>query len=103
MTSKKYRLGELLANVIIARSYLIIVYIIITIPRYSNDHEMFKEILALLTENFNNTKQDGYVSFATDAISAIYHVSAVMYLAARYQKALALHGGYFGILASESA
>ncbi|XP_076685668.1 CAP-D2 condensin subunit isoform X2 [Andrena cerasifolii] len=43
--------------------------------RYSNDHEMFKEIVALLTENFNNTKQDGYVSFATDAISAIYHLA----------------------------
>ncbi|XP_076247462.1 CAP-D2 condensin subunit [Calliopsis andreniformis] len=43
--------------------------------RYSNDHEIFKQILTLLVENFTNTEQDGYVSFATDAISAIYHLA----------------------------
>lgn len=35
---------------------------------------MFKEILPLLIENFANVEEDGYISFATDAISAIYHV-----------------------------
>ncbi|XP_076167655.1 CAP-D2 condensin subunit [Ptiloglossa arizonensis] len=43
--------------------------------RYLNDHEMFKEILALLIENFNNIKTDGYISFATDAINVIYHLA----------------------------
>ncbi|XP_017757299.1 PREDICTED: condensin complex subunit 1 [Eufriesea mexicana] len=43
--------------------------------RYPNDHEMFKEILALLIENFTNLKEDGYISFATDAINAIYHLA----------------------------
>ncbi|KAK1132275.1 hypothetical protein K0M31_016395 [Melipona bicolor] len=43
--------------------------------RYPNDHEMFKEILLLLIENFANVEEDGYISFATDAISAIYHLA----------------------------
>lgn len=36
---------------------------------------MFKKILSLLIENFINIEEDGYISFATDAINAIYHVS----------------------------
>ncbi|CAK9809075.1 Condensin complex subunit 1 [Anthophora quadrimaculata] len=43
--------------------------------RYTNDHEMFKQILTILMENFTNTEEDGYVSFATDAINAIYHLA----------------------------
>ncbi|XP_071858144.1 CAP-D2 condensin subunit [Bombus fervidus] len=43
--------------------------------RYPNDHEMFKEILTLLIENFANLENDGYISFATDAINAIYHAT----------------------------
>lgn len=43
--------------------------------RYPNDHEMFKEILSLLIENFINIEEDGYISFATDAINAIYHLA----------------------------
>ncbi|XP_076630904.1 CAP-D2 condensin subunit [Colletes latitarsis] len=43
--------------------------------RYPNDHEMFKEILNLLIENFTNMEEDGYVSFATDAVSAIYYLA----------------------------
>ncbi|KZC05191.1 Condensin complex subunit 1 [Dufourea novaeangliae] len=43
--------------------------------RYPNDHEMFKEIFTLLIDNFTNTKEDGYISFATDAISVIYHLA----------------------------
>lgn len=39
---------------------------------------MFQEILALLTENFTNAEQDGYISFSTDAISVIYHVRIVI-------------------------
>ncbi|XP_046144630.1 condensin complex subunit 1-like isoform X4 [Osmia bicornis bicornis] len=43
--------------------------------RYSNDHEIFTKILILLTENFTNMEEDAYVSFATDAISTIYHLA----------------------------
>ncbi|XP_017876679.1 condensin complex subunit 1 [Ceratina calcarata] len=43
--------------------------------RHPNDHEMFKEILTLLIENFANTEQDGYISFATHAINAVYHLA----------------------------
>lgn len=43
--------------------------------RYSNDHDMFQEILTLLTDNFASTNEKAYISFATDAINAIYHVS----------------------------
>lgn len=39
---------------------------------------MFKDIFSLLIDNFANTKEDGYVSFVTDAISVIYHVSIRM-------------------------
>lgn len=39
---------------------------------------MFKEILILLIENFANLENDGYISFATDAINAIYHASILM-------------------------
>ncbi|XP_029054482.2 condensin complex subunit 1-like [Osmia bicornis bicornis] len=43
--------------------------------RYPNDHEIFTKILTLLTENFTNMEEDGYVSLATDAISTIYHLA----------------------------
>ncbi|XP_076281904.1 condensin complex subunit 1-like isoform X2 [Lasioglossum baleicum] len=43
--------------------------------RYPNDHKMFKEIFTLLIENFANKEEDGYISFATDAINAIYHLA----------------------------
>ncbi|XP_031830938.1 CAP-D2 condensin subunit isoform X2 [Nomia melanderi] len=43
--------------------------------RYSNDHEMFKEILSLLSDKFTNMEEDGYISFVTDAISVIYHLA----------------------------
>lgn len=43
--------------------------------RYQNDHEIFTEIITLLIENFTNMEEDGYVSFATDAISVIYHLA----------------------------
>ncbi|XP_076282236.1 CAP-D2 condensin subunit isoform X2 [Lasioglossum baleicum] len=43
--------------------------------RYPNDHKMFKEIFTLLIENFANIEEDGYISFATDAINAIYHLA----------------------------
>ncbi|XP_076661535.1 CAP-D2 condensin subunit isoform X2 [Halictus rubicundus] len=43
--------------------------------RYPNDHKMFKEILTLLSENFTNKEEDGYISFVTDAINAIYHLA----------------------------
>ncbi|XP_076383101.1 CAP-D2 condensin subunit isoform X2 [Megalopta genalis] len=46
-----------------------------SVNRYPNDHEMFTQILALLTDNFTNKEEDGYVSFATDAINAIYHLA----------------------------
>lgn len=41
---------------------------------------MFKKILSLLIENFINIEEDGYISFATDAINAIYHVSMIIIL-----------------------
>ncbi|XP_014473291.1 PREDICTED: condensin complex subunit 1 [Dinoponera quadriceps] len=43
--------------------------------RYSNDHDMFREILTLLTDNFTSTNEKAYISFATDAINAIYHLA----------------------------
>nr|XP_034178145.1 condensin complex subunit 1-like isoform X2 [Osmia lignaria] len=43
--------------------------------RYPNDHEIFTKIFTLLTENFTNMEEDAYVSFATDAISTIYHLA----------------------------
>lgn len=36
---------------------------------------MFKEIIILLKDNFYNLKENGYISFATDAINVIYKVS----------------------------
>ncbi|EFN85409.1 Condensin complex subunit 1 [Harpegnathos saltator] len=43
--------------------------------RYSNDHDMFREILILLTDNFPSTSEKAYISFTTDAINAIYHLA----------------------------
>ncbi|XP_078041894.1 CAP-D2 condensin subunit [Augochlora pura] len=46
-----------------------------SVNRYPNDHEMFTQILALLADNFTNKEEDGYISFATDAINVIYHLA----------------------------
>ncbi|KAK2584063.1 hypothetical protein KPH14_006510 [Odynerus spinipes] len=43
--------------------------------KYPNDHNMFKEIIALLVENFCDSKENGYISFATDAINVIYKLA----------------------------
>ncbi|KAG5344488.1 CND1 protein, partial [Acromyrmex charruanus] len=43
--------------------------------RYPNDHDMFKEIMMLLTEFFTSTEENAYISFATDAINVIYHLA----------------------------
>ncbi|XP_015587406.1 condensin complex subunit 1 [Cephus cinctus] len=43
--------------------------------RYANDHEIFQNILELLTENFMNLEDECYISFATDAINIIYHLA----------------------------
>ncbi|XP_011062247.1 PREDICTED: condensin complex subunit 1 isoform X2 [Acromyrmex echinatior] len=43
--------------------------------RYPNDHDMFKEIMTLLTEFFTSTEENAYISFATDAINVIYHLA----------------------------
>lgn len=39
---------------------------------------MFKEILTLLIDFFTSTKENAYISFATDALNAIYHVSEII-------------------------
>lgn len=36
---------------------------------------MFQEILTLLIDNFTATENNAYISFATDALNVIYHVS----------------------------
>ncbi|KYN03812.1 Condensin complex subunit 1 [Cyphomyrmex costatus] len=43
--------------------------------RYPNNHDMFKEILTLLIDFFTSTEENAYISFATDAINAIYHLA----------------------------
>lgn len=43
--------------------------------RYTNDHDIFQELLVLLKSSFDSTNENGYISFATDAINVIYHVS----------------------------
>ncbi|XP_035722862.1 condensin complex subunit 1-like [Vespa mandarinia] len=43
--------------------------------RYPNNHNMFKEIIILLKDNFCNLKENGYISFATDAINVIYKLA----------------------------
>lgn len=48
--------------------------------RYDNDHEMFKEICSLLKESFFDEKENGYISFATDAINVIFHVNIILLL-----------------------
>ena len=42
--------------------------------KYTNDHDIFNELLALLKASFASTGENGYISFATDAINVIYHV-----------------------------
>lgn len=36
---------------------------------------MFKQICDLLKASFFEEKENGYISFATDAVNVIYHVS----------------------------
>ncbi|XP_018316818.1 condensin complex subunit 1 isoform X2 [Mycetomoellerius zeteki] len=43
--------------------------------RYPNNHDMFKEIMTLLTDFFTSTEVNAYISFATDAINVIYHLA----------------------------
>ncbi|OXU31675.1 hypothetical protein TSAR_000716 [Trichomalopsis sarcophagae] len=43
--------------------------------RFPNDHEMFNQICSLLKENFLDEKENGYISFATDAMNVIYHLA----------------------------
>lgn len=40
---------------------------------------MFREILTLLTDNFATANEKAYISFATDAINAIYHVGSTRF------------------------
>ncbi|XP_077268187.1 CAP-D2 condensin subunit isoform X3 [Temnothorax americanus] len=43
--------------------------------RYPNDHDLFKEIMRLLIDFFTSTEENAYISFATDALNAIYHLA----------------------------
>ncbi|RLU17541.1 hypothetical protein DMN91_009776 [Ooceraea biroi] len=43
--------------------------------KYPNDHDIFREILSLLTENFIEADENAYISFATDALNAVYHLA----------------------------
>lgn len=43
--------------------------------RYVNDHDIFKHILQLLENSFSSKNENGYMSFATDAINVIYHLA----------------------------
>ncbi|XP_031782071.1 condensin complex subunit 1-like isoform X1 [Nasonia vitripennis] len=43
--------------------------------RYPNDHEMFKQITSLLVGSFLEERENGYTSFATDAINVIYQMA----------------------------
>jgi len=43
--------------------------------RFSNDHDIFCEILSLLTENFIEVDENAYISFTTDALNVIYHLA----------------------------
>ncbi|KAF7403509.1 hypothetical protein HZH68_006303 [Vespula germanica] len=43
--------------------------------RYPNNHSMFQEIITLLKDNFYNLKENGYISFATDAINVVYKLA----------------------------
>ncbi|XP_071652282.1 condensin complex subunit 1-like [Temnothorax longispinosus] len=43
--------------------------------RYPNDHDLFKEIVTLLIDFFTSTEGNAYISFATDALNAIYHLA----------------------------
>ncbi|XP_011702254.1 PREDICTED: condensin complex subunit 1 isoform X2 [Wasmannia auropunctata] len=43
--------------------------------RYPNDHDMFNEILTLLIDFFTSEEENAYISFATDALNAIYHLA----------------------------
>jgi len=46
--------------------------------RYPNNHDIFKEILTLLIDFFTSSEENAYISFATDALNAIYHVSEII-------------------------
>ncbi|KAL7299993.1 hypothetical protein TKK_0007307 [Trichogramma kaykai] len=43
--------------------------------KYPNNHEIFVQICSLLKENFFEEVENGYVSFATDAINVIYQLA----------------------------
>ncbi|XP_043285102.1 condensin complex subunit 1 isoform X2 [Venturia canescens] len=43
--------------------------------KFHNDHQMFQEIISLIKDNFTSTKDDGYISFVTDAINVVYHLA----------------------------
>lgn len=46
--------------------------------RFPNDHPMFQEIVSIMKDRFTSTKDDGYISFVTDAINSVYHVSRII-------------------------
>ncbi|XP_066603695.1 condensin complex subunit 1 [Prorops nasuta] len=43
--------------------------------KYTNDHEIFKELYDLMVEHFFTSTNNEYLSFATHAINAIYHIA----------------------------
>ncbi|XP_072757251.1 condensin complex subunit 1 [Anoplolepis gracilipes] len=43
--------------------------------RYSNNHDIFQQILVLLIDTFISANENVYVSFAMDAINVIYHLA----------------------------
>ncbi|XP_036138844.1 condensin complex subunit 1 isoform X2 [Monomorium pharaonis] len=43
--------------------------------RYPNSHDIFRKILTLLTDFFISAEENAYISFATDALNAIYHLA----------------------------
>ncbi|XP_014212154.1 condensin complex subunit 1, partial [Copidosoma floridanum] len=43
--------------------------------KYPNDHEIFTQVCNYLKENFLDEKENGYISFATDAINVVYHLA----------------------------
>ena len=51
-----------------------ITYLMYFTLRFVNDHRMFEIIHDMVVNHFTSTKDDGYVSFLTDAINVIYHV-----------------------------
>ncbi|XP_058809169.1 condensin complex subunit 1 [Phymastichus coffea] len=43
--------------------------------KYPNDHEIFIQLSSLMKEKIFEEKENGYTSFATDAINVIYHLA----------------------------